>query len=136
MKIKVKRTGFPPELEAAVTAHAAAIMAGDDRGAANFVDDSAAASAHALIVRAASMRPFSGAEVVARARLGFHYIVKLRLTGGAGAILTLQNRWHRDHGGAWRLLEVEDAGAQSPWKKPVEKVMETGASSPAEPLNE
>jgi hypothetical protein len=120
MTIKVKRTGLPPELEAAVTAHAAAMAAGDERGAAAFVDERAASAANAAIARAASIRPLSGCEVIARARLGLHYIVKLRLTGAAGAKVTLQNRWHQESGGAWRLIEIEDAGLRSPWKKPEE----------------
>jgi hypothetical protein len=118
MTIKVKRTGLPLELEAAVAAHAAALVAGDDCGAASFVEERAAGAADAAIARAASMRPFRGFEVIARARLGFQYIVKLRLAGVAGAMMTLQNRWHRESGGAWRLIEIEDAGLRSPWKKP------------------
>jgi hypothetical protein len=30
------------------------------------------------------MRPFSSYKVIARARLGFHYLVKVRLRGDAG----------------------------------------------------
>ena len=122
MTIKVKRTGVPPELEAAMTAHAAALVTGDERGAAALVDARAAAAAGAAIARAASMRPFGRYGVIARARLGFHYIVKLRLTGRAGATMTLQNRWHRESGGAWRLIEIEDAGLRSPWTKPDEAI--------------
>jgi hypothetical protein len=73
-----------------------------------------------------STRPFGRDEVIARARLGFHYIVKLRLTGRAGATMTLQNRWHRESGGTWRVIEIEDAGLRSPWTKPDEAIAMEG----------
>ena len=117
MAIKVKRTVFPAELADAVAAHATALVAGDDGGAAKFVNDRAAAAFGAAIKRGASMRPFKGYEVIARARLGFQYIVKVRVHGAAGD-LTLQNRWHEEGNGDWRIVEVEDLGLQSPWKKP------------------
>ena len=111
--------GVPPaaELEAAVTDHAAAMVAGDGAGTEKFATDRAAAAHSEAMRRAASMRPFSSYEVVARARLGFHYLVKVRLSGNAGD-LTVQNRWFQD-GGAWQIAEVDDLGQQSPWKKPV-----------------
>ena len=117
MTIKVKRTGFPPELELAVAEHAAAIVAGDGREAGKFADDRAAAESDAAIRRAATLRPFGGYEVIARARLGFQYMVKLRLAGKRGD-LNLQTRWHQVGGGAWAIAEIEDIGLESPWKKP------------------
>lgn len=117
MAIKIKRTVFPAKLADAVAAHAAAMVAGDDSGAVKFVNDRAAAAFEAAIKRGASMRPFTGYEVIARARLGFQYIVKVRLYG-SGDDLTLQIRWHQQGNGAWRIVEVEDLGLRSPWKKP------------------
>jgi hypothetical protein len=117
MTIKAKRTGLPPEAEAAIAAHAAAMVAGDDRGAAKFGGALTPASTTAL-ERAAAMRPFSGYVVIARARLGFQYLVKLRLTAAAGE-LDLQMRWHRIESGDWQIVEIDDLGSQSPWKKPV-----------------
>ena len=104
MTIKIKRTGCPPELEAAVIAHAVAIVAGEDRVAATFVNDRAQKAFGAVLRRAASMRPFNRYEVIARARLGFQYLVKLRLHGRAGD-LTLQNRWAA-HADEWRIVEI------------------------------
>jgi hypothetical protein len=118
MTIKVKRTGLPAELEAAVTVHAAAIAAGDERHAMAFVEERAAIAAGATMARLSAMRPLTDVKVIARARLGAHYIVKLRLIGEVGTTMTLQNRWHQESGGAWRLIEIEDAGSGSPWKKP------------------
>jgi hypothetical protein len=116
MTIKFKRTSCPPELEAAVIAHAAASAAGDDRGAVHFVNNRAQAAFGAMLQRASSMRPFDRYEVIARARLGFQYLVKLRLHGKAGD-LNFQNRWAAD-GDEWRIVEIEDLGLRSPWKKP------------------
>ena len=115
MEIKVKRTGLPPELEIAIAAYTAALAAGDHGGATALVDGRADA---AVIARVASIGPAGRVDVIARARLGHQYLVKLRLTGAAGTTMTLQSRWHKANGGAWRLIEVEDAGLQSPWQKP------------------
>ena len=116
MTIKFKRTACPPELEAAVIAQAAASVAGDDCGVAAFVSGRAQDAFGAVLQRVASMRPFDRYEVIARARLGFQYLVKLRLRGKAGD-LNLQNRWAAD-GDEWRIAEIEDLGLHSPWKKP------------------
>jgi len=125
MTIKIKRTGCPPELEAAVIAHAVAIVAGEDRVAATFVNDRAQEAFGAVLRRAASMRPFNRYEVIARARLGFQYLVKLRLHGKAGD-LTLQNRWAA-FADEWRIVEIEDLGLRSPWEKP--EAIATGAET-------
>jgi hypothetical protein len=119
MLTKIKRTGLPPELEAAVADHAASVAAGDEPGTAKFASDRAAASHGAALKRAASMRPFSSYKVIARARLGFHYLVKVRLSGDAG-YLTVQTRWLQAEGGEWRIAEVDDLGLQSPWQKPAQ----------------
>jgi hypothetical protein len=123
MTIKVKRTGLPPALEQAVAEHAAAIVAGDDRGAAKFADDRAAAESEAAIRQAATLGPFGGYEIIARARLGFQYIVKIRLTGSRGD-LNLQTRWHRLDGDAWAIAEIENIGLESPWKRTAQEAME------------
>jgi hypothetical protein len=119
MTIKIKRTGLPAELEAAVTDHAAAMAAGDGNGAGKFASDRAGTAHREAMRRAASLRPFNGYEVIARARLGFHYLVKVRLSGDAG-YLTVQTRWLRAEGGEWRIAEVDDLGLQSPWQKPAQ----------------
>ena len=123
MTIKVKRTGLPPALEQAVAEHAAAIVAGDDRGAAKFADERAAAESDATIQRATTLRPFGGYEIIARARLGFQYIVKLRIAGKRGD-LNLQTRWHQIDGGAWAIAEIENIGLESPWKRPAQEGLE------------
>src|ERR1700690_2398392 len=120
----IKRTGLPPELEEAVMAHAAAIVAGDQSRAAKFVDDVAEAKSRpttemvesgAIKELAKRSGKFTGYEVIARARLGFQYLVKLRLHGDNGDS-NLQNRWHQRTSGDWRIVEIEDIGSQSPWK--------------------
>jgi hypothetical protein len=126
MTIKVKRTGLPPALEQAVAEHAAAIVTGDDRGAAKFVDDRAAAESEAAIRQAATLGPFDGYEIIARARLGFQYIVKLRIAGKRGD-LNLQTRWHQIDDGAWAIAEIENIGLESPWKRPAQEGLESKA---------
>jgi hypothetical protein len=123
MTIKVKHTALPPELELAMAEHAAALVAGDDRGAAKFADDRAAAESDATIQRAATLGPFGGYEIIARARLGFQYIVKLRLAGKRGD-LNLQTRWHQSDGGAWAIAEIENIGLESPWKRPAQGALD------------
>ena len=83
MTIKVKRTGLPVELEVAIAGHAAAIAANDDQNAMAFVEERAAIAAEPAMARVSAMRPLIGVKVIARARLGSHYIVKLRLIGEA-----------------------------------------------------
>jgi hypothetical protein len=127
MRFKAERTGIPPDLETAISTHAAALVGGDDRLAASFVDPEVAAAISAALERTIGMRPLRDFEVIARARLGFQYVVKLRLTSATGMTVTLQERWHREKGGAWRLIEVEDTGLRSPWKKPERNPVEKGA---------
>jgi hypothetical protein len=119
MTIKIKRTGLPPELEAAITEHAMAVAEGDESGAVKFASDRAGVSHGAAMKSAASMRPFGSYEIIARARLGFQYLVKVRLSGDAND-LTVQTRWLHAEGGEWRIAEVEDLGLQSPWQKPTQ----------------
>ena len=109
-------------MEQAVAEHAAAIVTGDDRGAAKFVDDRAAAESEAAIRQAATLGPFDGYEIIARARLGFQYIVKLRIAGKRGD-LNLQTRWHQIDGGAWAIAEIENIGLESPWKRPAQEAL-------------
>lgn len=116
MTIKLKRTDCAPALAAAIKAHAAAMAAGDDRGAAAFVNDQTEEDCGVALRRASSMRPFIRHDVIALARLGFQYLVKLRLHGQASD-LTLQIRWAVEHG-QWRIVELDDLGLRSPWQQP------------------
>jgi hypothetical protein len=127
MKLKGERRGNPPDLEAAIVAHAAALVAGDDRLAASFVAERAAAAANAALERSISMRPLRDFAIIARARLGFQYVVKVRLTCATGMIVTLQCRWSQESAGLWQLIEIEDTGLRSPWKKPERSTAEKSA---------
>jgi len=126
MTIKVKRTGLPAELEEAVAKHVAAMVAGDDSRASEFVDTTVKAQSSPTsemvepCATQESAKPsgkLASCEIIARARLGFQYLVKLRLHGVDGD-LNLQNRWHQTTRGDWRIVEIEDLRTQSPWKKP------------------
>jgi hypothetical protein len=116
--LKHNRIVVPLELLGAIDAHAHAVAAGDEHAAETFVGAPALETHRASFKRASAIRPLNGFEILARARLGFHYIVKVRFHGGGGDNVTLQNRWRQEDGGNWRIVEVEDLGLSSPWKKP------------------
>lgn len=117
MTIKKYREVVPPELLATIEAHARAVVAGDTNGAEAFAGYSAIEAHRAALARIASTRPVRRFEIIARARIGHHYIVKVRFEGGNG-VVTLQNRWARGGDGAWKIVEVEDLGLRSPWTRP------------------
>src|SRR5216684_1229446 len=99
-----RRTVVPIELDESVAGHASAFSHGDDRAAERFVVNSALEAPRAF-------------EVLARARLGLHYVVKVRFHRDGREVL-LQNRWRMEPDGTWRIVEVEDLGLRSPWTKP------------------
>ncbi|MBE3604221.1 hypothetical protein IMX07_11365 [bacterium] len=117
MALKIRRTVVPVELNEAVAAHAAATVVNDAAEASRYIDARAAEAVAAALGRAGALRPFIRYEVLARARLGFHYLVKVKFIGRSGDLI-LQNRWSRTANGDWRLIECDDLGVKSPWKKP------------------
>ena len=121
------RTIAPDDLAVAIEAHARAIADGDGESAAAFVEARAQPAHRAALARVSALRPPCRFDVVARARLGFHYIVKVRFNGAGGDAVTLQNRWLKEDGAKWRITEVEDLGVQSPWKKPEKPVVNADA---------
>jgi hypothetical protein len=64
------------------------------------------------------IRPIIRFELLARARLAFQYLMKIRFHGPREESVTLQSRWRLDYEGSWRIVEIEDVSARSPWKKP------------------
>ena len=114
---KQYRTLASPEFFDAVEAHARAVATGD-ASAGSSVSERAFEAHEAALVRISSIRPLRGYAVIARARLGQHYIVKVRFDGAGGESVTLQNRWHKEDSGRWRIVEVEDIGIRPPWVKP------------------
>lgn len=117
MALRVRRTFVPAELNEAVNAHAAATVANDAVEAGRYIDARTTEAVAAALGRAGALRPFMRYEVLARARLGFHYLVKVKFIGRSGDLI-LQNRWSRSDDGDWRLIECDDLGIKSPWKKP------------------
>ena len=108
----------PDDLNAAVEEHARAIAGGDGEAAAAFVEARARQAHEAALARISALGRIAGFEIIARARLGFHYLVKVRFHGASGGAVALQNRWRQEDGPKWRIAEVDDLGVQSPWKKP------------------
>ena len=121
------RTIAPADLAAAIEEHARAIADGDRELAAAFVEARAQQAHRAALARVSALRPPCRFEVIAHARLGFHYIVKVRFHGAGGDAVTLQNRWRQEDGPKWRITEVEDLGVQSPWKKPEKPLVNADA---------
>lgn len=112
------RTLAPPEFLDTVDAHARAVAAGDGGRARSYVSERTLEAHDAALLRIGSIRPLSGYDVIARARLGRHYIVKVRFHDAGGKNVTLQNRWHNENAGGWRIVEVEDIDIRPPWVKP------------------
>lgn len=121
------RTLTPPELVDTVDAHARAMAASDDARARSYVSARAVEAHEAALVRIGSIRPLIRYDIIARARLGHHYIVKVRFHGAGGKNVTLQNRWHNEAASGWRIVEVEDIGIRPPWVKPANPMVTTDA---------
>jgi len=101
-----------PELEAAIAAHAGAIVASNASAAEAFLAPDAMEVHRAFVAkRGKGLRSF---EALARSKIGFHYISKVRFQGDAGPILALF-RW-RERDGKWEIASVEDStDKRSPW---------------------
>lgn len=108
--------GMPkiPALEESIAALQDALAKGDLSAAEALVSSQARDSfreiAGAALARGAAEAP----ERIGFARIGFHYMMKLRF-GSSGAKITWLLRW-REEDGAWRLAAIEDlSGKRSPW---------------------
>src|SRR5712692_9369800 len=112
-----RRTVVPIELDESVAGHASAFSHGDDRAAERFVVNSALEAHRAAFARSSALGAPRAFEVLARARLGLHYVVKVRFHCDGREVL-LQNRWRMEPDATWRIVEVEDLGLRSPWTKP------------------
>jgi hypothetical protein len=112
-----RRTVVPIELDEAVAAHASAFAYSHDRAAERFVASGALEEHRTAFARSSALGAPREFEVLARARLGLHYVVKVRFHRDVREVL-LQNRWRMEPDGTWRIVEVEDLGLRSPWTKP------------------
>ena len=112
-----RRTVVPIELDQSVAGHASAFSHGDERTAEGFVANAALEAHRAPFARSSALGAPCAFEVLARARLGLHYVVKVRFHHEGREVL-LQNRWRMEPDGTWRIVEVEDLGLRSPWIKP------------------
>jgi hypothetical protein len=117
MALLRNRFVFPDDLDRAVTAHAQAVLADDQGTMEGFVLDAAREAHRAALEPSGAMRPLREFKVIARARLGHQYFVKVRFLG-LGNNLTLQNRWLKENGDGWRIVEVTDLAIRSPWTRP------------------
>jgi hypothetical protein len=112
-----RRTVVPIALDESVAEHASAFSLGDDRAAERFVVNAVLEAHRTAFARSSGLGTPREFEVLARARLGLHYVVKVRFRRDGREVL-LQNRWRMEPDGTWRIVEVEDLGLRSPWTKP------------------
>lgn len=91
MNAKQYQTVVPGELREAVTRHARALIDGNEAGAEGWVEGFAMEGHRAALKQAEAIRPLSSFEVIAHARIGFQFIVKVRFQG-TGSNLPLQLR--------------------------------------------
>jgi hypothetical protein len=108
--------GMPkiPALEESIAAFVDALSKGDARAAQTLVSDAARDAFGHVVLPALGQGPAQAVERIGFARIGFHYMMKLRLTS-AETRLTWLLRWREDNG-AWRLASIEDlSGKRSPW---------------------
>jgi hypothetical protein len=103
-----------PALEDAISALVDALAKGDARSAETLVSDSARDAFKQLSGAAFGSGSVQSIERLGFARIGFHYMMKLRFIAG-GAKITWLLRW-REEDGRWRLASIEDlSGKRSPW---------------------
>jgi hypothetical protein len=120
-----RRTVIPIELDESVARHASAFSIGDDRAAERFVVNVAREAHRVAFARSSALATPWEFDVLARARLGLQYVVKVRFHRD-GCEMLLQNRWRMEPDGTWRIVEVEDLGLRSPWTKPEKTQTVTG----------
>lgn len=117
MITKQYQTIIPGDLREAVSQQARALIDGDHAGAEAWVEAMALEGYRAAAASAGDLRPLQSFELIAYARLGFQFMVKVRFLGAEGKPLTLQVRWRED-GRRWRIVEVENLNLRSPWHRP------------------
>ncbi len=104
-----------PELRETIAAHARAALARDASAAERLVSAAALDGYRSAMEAAAQCGPFESYAAPALARLGSHYISKVRFTGPRGSAL-VQIRWKREADGNWRIAEAEYfPPGRSPW---------------------
>lgn len=107
--------GKDPELAEAINAHARAVLARDEQGAERLVTDAALETYRLAMTEAARLGPFDQFAAPGLARLGAHYVSKVRFTGARGSAM-MQIRWKRAADGHWRIAEAEYfSPGRTPW---------------------
>ncbi len=108
--------GMPkiPALEESIAAFKDALAKDDLSAAEALVCATARDSFRELAGAALARGPVDAPERIGFARIGFHYMMKLRFVSAAAKITWLL-RW-REEDGAWRLAAIEDlTSKRSPW---------------------
>ena len=107
--------GKDPELAEAINGHARAVLARDEQGAERLVTDAALETYRLAMKEAARLGPFDQFAAPGLARLGAHYVSKVRFAGARGSAM-MQIRWKREADGHWRIAEAEYfPPGRTPW---------------------
>jgi hypothetical protein len=118
MADKRYQTAIPGELRDAIASHAHSLIKGDSADAEKWVEGPGLEGYRAAVALAPEMQRLESFDVIAHARLGFQFIVKVRFHAGNNFKLPLQVRWRKQNDTAWRIIEVENLNSHSPWRKP------------------
>ncbi|HEY6420703.1 MAG TPA: hypothetical protein VIX59_17050 [Candidatus Binataceae bacterium] len=105
----------PAELDAAIAAHAGALLAGNAKTAEKYVDKAALGAHREIVAELERKGPFPKYQDLALARIGFQFMSKIRFEGPRGKVLLL-NRWRKAADDQWQLAKLEDISSKrSPW---------------------
>jgi hypothetical protein len=111
MKPEIKE----PELAEAIASHARSVLSGNIEAAEASVAHPALEPYRVAMAEALRLWPFNRFETPGFARIGTHYISKVRFLGERGSAL-MQIRWKREPGGDWIIAEAEYFPAgRNPW---------------------
>ena len=104
-----------PELLEAIAAHARAVLAGDVGAAQGYVAPRALEAYRVAFGDAMRLGPFDRYTAPGLARIGAHYISKVRFANARGSTL-MQIRWARDGAERWLIAEAEYfPPGRTPW---------------------
>ncbi|HLJ43530.1 MAG TPA: hypothetical protein VKT12_04860 [Candidatus Binataceae bacterium] len=104
-----------PELLVAIAGHARAMLAGDVGAAEGYVAPPALEAYRLATSDAMSLGPFDRYTAPGLARLGSHYVSKVRFANERASAL-MQIRWARDGAERWLIAEAEYfPPGRTPW---------------------
>ncbi|HEX3409079.1 MAG TPA: hypothetical protein VHS07_02305 [Candidatus Binataceae bacterium] len=111
------RSAIPAAMIVAAERLLALLAAGDAAGTAALAAPSGAAEVAAVAAASAAVGRFDRYEIIATARINYHYYVKARLYGAEARTFTLQFRMGEE-AGEWRVWEAMNlTGKRGAWAR-------------------